>query len=156
MTHEEFMHCAFEEAMNGIRRNLGGPFGAVVVCDGIIIGRGCNMVTSTNDPSAHAEIVAIREACKNQESFHLSNAVLYATCEPCPMCMSAIYWANIKDVYYCSDRVDAEKIGFSDNFIYEELAKPLSKRSIQIKQLNLPDAGKLFDVWSDKPDKTPY
>jgi len=156
MTHEEYMELAFKEAFYGIRNNNGGPFGAIIVLDGIIIGRGCNMVTSTNDPTAHAEIVAIREACKNTESFHLSNAVLYASCEPCPMCLSAIYWADIKTVYYCSDRFDAAKIGFSDKFIYDELLLPISERSIQIKQIYLPFGSELLNEWSEKLDKTLY
>lgn len=156
MTHEEYMQLAFKEAFNGIRNNHGGPFGAIIVSDGKVIGRGCNMVTSTNDPTAHAEIVAIREACKNTDSFHLSDAVLYASCEPCPMCLSAIYWANIKTVYYCSDRFDAAKIGFSDKFIYDELALPVSERNIQIKQIDLPVASELLNEWSGKQDKTFY
>jgi guanine deaminase len=156
MTNEDYMSYAFEEALNGIRNNKGGPFGAVVVSDGIIIGRGCNMVTSTNDPSAHAEIVAIREACKNQNSFHLSNAVIYATCEPCPMCLSAIYWANIEKVYYCLDRVDASNVGFDDKFIYEELARPITERSIKVEQMNLKGAADLFNEWSEMQDKILY
>lgn len=156
MTHEEYMQLAFKEAFNGIRNNHGGPFGAIIVSDGKVIGRGCNMVTSTNDPTAHAEIVAIREACKNTDSFHLSDAVLYASCEPCPMCLSAIYWANIKTVYYCSDRFDVAKIGFSDKFIYDELALPVSERNIQIKQIDLPVASELLNEWSGKQDKTFY
>lgn len=156
MTHEEYMQLAFKEAFNGIRNNHGGPFGAIIVSDGKVIGRGCNMVTSTNDPTAHAEIVAIREACKNTDSFHLSDAVLYASCEPCPMCLSAIYWANIKTVYYCSDRFDVAKIGFSDKFIYDELALPVSERNIQIKQIDLPVASELLNEWSEKQDKTFY
>ncbi len=156
MNHAKYMQIAFEQAFNGVRDNLGGPFGAVVVQNDEIIGKGCNMVASTNDPSAHAEIVAIREACTKVSSFHLDNAVIYATCEPCPMCLSAIYWANIKKIYYCSDRVDAEKIGFSDKFIYDEFSKNIEDRSIKIERMVLPYSVELFDEWVKKTDRVQY
>lgn len=156
MTEEDYMHLAFEEAFSGMRENHGGPFGAVIISDGKIIGKGSNMVTSTNDPTAHAEIVAIREACKNMNSFHIPNAVIYASCEPCPMCLSAIYWANIKTVYFCSDRSDAAKIGFDDKFIYDELNKPINERAIKMQQLDLPISRELFNEWNSKQDKLPY
>jgi guanine deaminase len=111
MTHEDYMLCAFDEAFKGMRSNKGGPFGSVIVSDGIVIGKGHNMVTSTNDPTAHAEIVAIRNACRAVAAFHLPYAVLYTSCEPCPMCLAAIYWANIKAVYYCADRIYSLKLG---------------------------------------------
>lgn len=156
MTHESYMREAFQEAFQGVNANQGGPFGAVIVLNDTIIGRGCNQVTSSNDPTAHAEVVAIREACKALETFHLTGAVLYATCEPCPMCLSAIYWADIKTVYYAADRHDAARIGFNDKFIYDELSKPLTMRYVAMKHLPLPEAVRLFDDWTDKADKTPY
>ncbi len=156
MLHQDYMKCAFEEAFIGMRNNAGGPFGAVIVLDGKIIGKGHNMVTSKNDPTAHAEIVAIRDACNSQHTFHLNNAVLYATCEPCPMCLAAIYWANIHTIYYCYDRNDAANIGFSDKFIYEEFEKPADKRSIEIKQIETQASDNLFEEWKQKQDKQTY
>ncbi len=153
---EDYMKCAFEEAYEGIRNNQGGPFGAIIVANGEIIGKGRNMVTSTNDPTAHAEIVAIRNACKMKNTFHLPDAVIYTSCEPCPMCMAAIYWANIKTVYYCSDRNDAAKIGFNDKFIYDELNLPLDRRNIDVKHIQLSDSADLFTKWAGKQDKTAY
>lgn len=155
-SYENYMNVAFEEAFLSVRNNLGGPFGAVVVMDGKIIGKGGNRVLSQNDPTAHAEITAIREACKNISNFDLSGAVLYATCEPCPMCLSAIYWANIQTVYFTSTRLDAASIGFRDNYIYEELNIPHHKRKIIFKQVSHPKAGKLFTEWSGKQDKILY
>jgi tRNA(Arg) A34 adenosine deaminase TadA len=156
MSHQDYMKCAFEEAFTGMRNNAGGPFGAVIVLNGKIIGKGHNMVISQNDPTAHAEIVAIRDACKSQQTFHLNNAVLYATCEPCPMCLAAIYWANIHTIYYYYDRNDAANIGFSDKFIYEELEKPINKRSIEIKKMDTQAANNLFEEWKRKQDKQTY
>lgn len=156
MKHEDFMKEAFNEAFQGMRNNEGGPFGAVVVLDGKIIGRGNNKVTSTNDPTAHAEVVAIRNACKALEQFHLPDATIYATSEPCPMCLSAIYWANIKTVYYCTDKFQVEKIGFSDKFIYDELALPKEKRTLHIDKINLPEGIDLFYEWMTKGDRTAY
>jgi len=155
-SHKNYMNVAFEEAFQTVRNNLGGPFGAVVVMDGKIIGKGGNRVLSQNDPTAHAEITAIREACKKISNFDLSGADLYATCEPCPMCLSAIYWANIKTVYFASTRKDAESIGFRDNHIYEELNVPHDERKITFRKLSNPKAGELFLEWSGKQDKTPY
>ena len=156
MTHEEYMKEAFKEAYQGMRNNEGGPFGAVVVLDGKIVGRGNNIVTSTNDPTAHAEVVAIRNACKGLQKFHLPEAIIYATSEPCPMCLSAIYWANIKTVYYCTDKYQVEEIGFSDKFIYDELALPKEKRTLSIDKINLPEGIDLFHEWITKGDKTEY
>ncbi len=154
MKHEEYMQLALEEATLGMEHNHGGPFGAIVVQDGKIIGRGHNMVTSTNDPTAHAEVVAIREACKEKGNFHLHDAVLYASCEPCPMCLSAIYWANIKTVYYCNDRVDAARIGFSDKLIYDEINLPIDERSVRL--VNMQIRNYIFDDWLKKLDKVEY
>lgn len=156
MKHEDYVKRAIEEAYKGMRNNHGGPFGAVVVLKDQIIGTGYNSVTSTCDPTAHAEIVAIRNACREISHFHLTDAVMYASCEPCPMCLSAIYWANIRVVYYALDRTDAEKIGFSDKFIYDELTLPLVDRSIAMKQLDLPRAQDLFNEWFAKADRTSY
>lgn len=156
MTHEDYMLCAFDEAFKGMRSNKGGPFGSVIASDGIVIGKGHNMVTSTNDPTAHAEIVAIRNACRAVAAFHLPNAVLYTSCEPCPMCLAAIYWANIKTVYYCADRIDAARIGFDDKFIYDELIISPSKRSMKVEQLYFPISTELFNEWTTKQDKTSY
>ncbi len=156
MTHKEFMIEACNEAIAGMRNNHGGPFGAIIVKNDKIIGRGHNMVTSTNDPTAHAEIVAIRDACKRTEQFHLEDAVIYTSCEPCPMCLAAIYWANIKTVFYSSDRVDAEKIGFDDKFIYDELNLPIEKRSLIMNKLPISLAKIIFDEWMMKQDKKEY
>lgn len=156
MTNEEYMRCALDEAFAGMRNNQGGPFGAVVVRDGVIIGKGSNRVTSTNDPTAHAEIVALRAACKKSGTFHLPGAVLFTSCEPCPMCMAAIYWAGIETVYYCSDRNDAAEIGFNDKFIYDELSVPISERAVKMQQISLQAASDLFHEWKNKQDKTPY
>jgi len=151
-----YLHEAFQEAFHSMRNNIGGPFGAVVVKDGKVIGRGGNRVVSQHDPTAHAEIVAIRDACQNIGNFDLSGAVLYATCEPCPMCFSAIYWANIHTVYYCATRYDAASIGFKDNHIYEQLDIPHDQRSIRFTRIEHPQATTLFHEWTQKSDKTPY
>lgn len=156
MTDKDFLIEACNEAEKGMNSNHGGPFGAVIVVDGKIVGRGHNRVTSKNDPTAHAEVEAIRDACKNLEKFHLEKATIYTNCEPCPMCLSAIYWANIDKIYYASDRNDAEDIGFDDKFIYDELSLPVNKRSIEMKKLNEPLAKKVFDEWKEKNDKTEY
>ncbi|MGA2824121.1 MAG: nucleoside deaminase [Bacteroidales bacterium] len=155
-SHDNYFKIAFEEAFKSLRTNIGGPFGAVVVKDGKIIGKGGNQVISQNDPTAHAEIVAIREACRNISNFDLSGAAIYATCEPCPMCLSAIYWANIKEVYYCSTRFQAETIGFRDNHIYEEINLLPEERTISFHQVTHPEAARLFREWTEKKDKMPY
>ncbi len=155
-THEIYMQEAFREAFQGMESNHGGPFGSVVVLNGAIVGKGHNRVTSNNDPTAHAEIMAIREACSSLGTFQLSGAVLYATCEPCPMCLSAIYWADIKTVYYAADRNDAAHIGFSDKFIYDEIGKPLELRHVGMKRLPMPEGERLFNGWTRKTDKIPY
>ena len=154
--NEKFLTQAIEQAFDCVHKNKGGPFGAVIVQDGKVIGRGCNSVTSANDPTAHAEVMAIRDACRNLQTFHLPDAVIYTSCEPCPMCLSAIYWAGIKTVYYGSDREDADRIGFSDKFIYDELALPSEKRSVAMIQLDVPLAKDLMKAWEEKQDKIPY
>ncbi len=154
--HEEFLNEAFNAAFQSILENAGGPFGAVVVKDGKIIAKGGNQVVSQNDPTAHAEIVAIREACRKLNTFDLTGSVLYATCEPCPMCLSAIYWANIATVYYSSTRLDAAGIGFRDSHIYEELDKDPADRRLEFRQIAHPRAAELLSTWKIKFDKIPY
>ncbi|HNY01745.1 MAG TPA: nucleoside deaminase [Bacteroidales bacterium] len=153
---DNYMDEAFREAFKSVRDNIGGPFGAVVVKDGNIVGKGGNRVSSENDPTAHAEVVAIRDACKNLGTFDLSGAEIYTTCEPCPMCFSAIYWASIDRVFYCSTRHEAESIGFRDNHIYEELDRPIDQRITRFQQVNHPLAARLFSEWREKTDKIPY
>jgi guanine deaminase len=156
MSQQDYLNIAFGEAFFSLRENIGGPFGAVVVKDGKIIGKGGNQVSSQNDPTAHAEIVAIREACRNIGNFDLSGAILFATCEPCPMCLSAIYWASISEVYYCSTRYDAAAIGFRDNHIYEELALLPEKRALTFHQVTHPKSTELFREWIEKTDRIRY
>jgi len=153
---EKYLNKAFKEAITGVRTNQGGPFGAVIVKDGTIVGKGCNRVTSEKDPTAHAEIVAIRNACKSLDTFDLSGAVIYSTCEPCPMCLSAIYWAGIQTVYYSATRHDAEEIGFKDNLIYKEINREPSERNIRFQQIANPVMSSLFEEWKQKIDKIPY
>jgi len=151
-----FMRAAIRISLEKMRHNYGGPFGAVVVRRGKIVGRGWNRVTSTNDPTAHAEIMAIREACQRLKTFQLDDCELYASCEPCPMCLAAIYWARLERVYYGNTRRDAAEIGFDDDYLYREVARPLARRKIPIKQLLRAEARKAFAEWQAKPDKTPY
>jgi len=155
LTHKEYLQLAVDEARSGMDANQGGPFGAIIVINGKVVGTGCNQVTSTNDPTAHAEMVAIRAACKVVNHFQLEGAIIYSNCEPCPMCLSAIYWAGIKTIYYSSDRVDAERIGFDDRFIYDELNTSIEQRNIKMEQILLPEADSLFDEWINK-HKTSY
>ncbi|MDW8304982.1 MAG: nucleoside deaminase [Acidobacteriota bacterium] len=153
---KKFMLRAIELARQGVDSNLGGPFGAVIVKDGRIIGEGCNRVTSTNDPTAHAEIVAIRNACLQLNSFSLEGAAIYTSCEPCPMCLGAIYWARIKKIFYACTRKDAASIGFDDDFIYKEINLFPEKRSIKGVNFMREEAMKVFKMWEEKPDKIPY
>lgn len=138
------------------RENCGGPFGAVVVRKGKIISRGWNRVTSTNDPTAHAEVMAIRAACKKLRTFQLSDCELYTSCEPCPMCLAAIYWAHFSKVLYANTRRDAAKIKFDDDFIYREVARPVARRKIRMEQLLRAEALKAFSEWEAKADKIRY
>jgi guanine deaminase len=153
---EKFMRVAIRLSLQKMRENHGGPFGAVVVCAGKIVGRGWNQVTSSNDPTAHAEITAIRGACKKLETFQLDSCELYTSCEPCPMCLAAIYWARLRKIYYANTRKDAAAIEFDDNFLYNEVALPVSQRKIPMKQLLRQEALKVFAEWKKKPDKIPY
>lgn len=150
------MRRAIELAQNGIDANDGGPFGCVVVKDGEIVGEGNNCVTSTNDPTAHAEVVAIREACKNLNSFQLEDCVIYTSCEPCPMCLGAIYWARPKQFFFACTREDAASVGFDDDFIYEEIALPIEQRRIKTEYLLREEGLKVFENWANKLDKTEY
>ena len=150
------MSEAIALSQNGVRNNEGGPFGCIVVKDDEIVGRGNNKVTSSNDPTAHAEVVAIRDACKNLGTFQLEGCEIYTSCEPCPMCLGAIYWARPKVVYFANSRQDAANIGFDDSMIYEELGIDLDKRKIPIINLGSEDALKIFEEWQNKEDKIEY
>ena len=154
--NEQFMREAVKLSREKMAENCGGPFGAVIVKDGEIIARGYNQVTSKNDPTAHAEIVAIREACQKLNTFDLSGCQLYSSCEPCPMCLSAVYWAHIDAVYYANTKEDASAIGFDDNFIYQELAKPKNQRKLKMKQILRNEAYEVFQAWQEKADKISY
>ena len=151
----KFMLRAIELSIQSAK-SKGGPFGCVIVRDNKIIAEGFNQVTANNDPTAHAEIVAIRKACENQNNFFLKGCDLYATCEPCPMCLSAIYWARIDKVYYANTRSDAQKIDFSDALIYEELNKSIKERKIPMNQIMRDEALKAFELWDKKEDKVKY
>ena len=152
---KNFMTRAIELSLASVRSN-GGPFGCVIVKNNEIIAEGSNKVTIINDPTAHAEIVTIRKACKALNNFNLEGTEMYTSCEPCPMCLSAIYWSHIDKIYYSNTRLDAAKIGFDDNYIYNELSKQLSQRKIPMQQLNQEEAIKVFKEWELKPDKTKY
>ncbi len=152
----QFMQRAIELAKEGIKSNAGGPFGAVVVKDGKIIAEGYNSVTSGNDPTAHAEVVAIRKACKKLKTFQLKDCVIYTSCEPCPMCLGAIYWARPKKVFYACSREDAAAINFDDQFIYNELEKNIDNRKITFVQLMQKEALTVFKNWQTKTDKKEY
>jgi len=152
----KFMIEAIKKAEENILTGKGGPFGAVVVRDGEIIAAVGNRVTSTNDPTAHAEVVAIREACKTLDTFDLSGCEIYASCEPCPMCLGAIMWARIDRLYYAADRVDASRAGFDDELFYTELALPVEKRMLRPAQLLQKEANEVFDKWIEESDKILY
>ncbi len=153
---KKFMSRAIELAKNGVETNAGGPFGCVIAKDGEIIGEGNNRVTSTNDPTAHAEVVAIRNACNKLSSFQLDGCTIYTSCEPCPMCLGAIYWARPERVFYACTRTDAAEIGFDDDFIYEELEKDNGDRKLELTNLMRDEALEIFAQWAEKPDKTEY
>ena len=151
----EFMKRAIELSIESVNKG-GGPFGCVIVKDEKIISEGSNKATSSNDPTAHGEIVAIREACKSINNFSLNGCELYSTCEPCPMCLAAIYWARIDKVYYANTRKDAQKIGFDDSLIYSEFQKNIDKRKIPMIQMLRNEALKAFELWDKKIDKVKY
>lgn len=154
--NEKFMREAIRLSVEKMRAGIGGPFGAVVVKDGEIIARGFNKVTSTNDPTAHAEVVAIREACEKLGTFQLDDCEIYTSCEPCPMCMGAIYWARPNKVYYGNTKADAAKINFDDQFIYDELDLPMNKRKLTMIPLLRDEALEAFKEWEEKSDKINY
>lgn len=158
MTEQDrfFMTRAIELAKMGVEMNLGGPFGCVVVKDGEIVGEGNNRVTTSNDPTAHAEIIAIREACKTLSAFQLDGCTIYTSCEPCPMCLGAIYWARPEKVFFACTREDAAEIGFDDDFIYRELTKNNEERELILSELMRDEALEVFHSWSAKPDKIEY
>ena len=149
------MKRAIELSIESVNKD-GGPFGCVIIKDEKIVSEGSNKVTSTNDPTAHGEIVAIREACKKINNFSLIGCELYSTCEPCPMCLSAIYWARIEKIYYANTRKDAQKIDFDDSLIYSELQKNIDKRKIPMIQIMRNEALKAFELWEKKIDKVKY
>ena len=151
----KFMLRAIELSIKSAN-GIGGPFGCVVVKDNMIVAEGSNKVTFSNDPTAHAEIVAIRDACKKLNTFNLSGCDIYASCEPCPMCLSAIYWSHIANIYYANTRDDAKKINFDDSMIYSEFSKKIEDRRIPIKQMLREEALKAFDIWDKKTDKIEY
>ncbi len=152
---DKFMARAIELSIKSVNKGT-GPFGAVIIKDKKIISEGFNTVTSANDPTSHAEISAIRDACKNLNNFSLTGCDLYTTCEPCPMCLSAIYWARIDNVYYANTRSDAQKIDFDDSLIYEELRKNIKERKIPMHQIMRDEALKAFEMWDKKKDKVKY
>ena len=156
MTPEDHMRRAIEISFEMMQAGRGGPFGAVVVRDGKIIAEGHNQVNTSNDPTAHAEVTAIRLACQSLGRFDLRGCEIYTSCEPCPMCLGAIYWARLDKIYFANNRADAAAIGFDDDFLYREIPLPLAARSIPTLNL-LPEEGHAaFAAWEQKPDKVPY
>ncbi len=156
MNHEEFLQRAINLAYENVEQKEGGPFGAIIVKDGTIIAEGVNQVTANNDPTAHAEMVAIRNACKTLNDFQLSDCVLYSSCEPCPMCFGAIFWARPKSVYFAATAQDATAIDFDDAFIYEQLSKQYQDRAIPFIQLSVEDKIKPFNAWLASIEKMKY
>lgn len=156
MSHENYMREAIKLAEEGMAAGRGGPFGCVIIRSGEIVGRGNNRVTSTNDPTAHAEVTAIRDACAALKTFQLADCELYTSCEPCPMCLSAIYWARIPAIWFANSRQDAADIGFDDDFIYRQIPLPLEKRAIKIRQLLRAEGLATFKGWAGKTDKVKY
>ena len=154
--HETFMRRAIALSRAHMEANDGGPFGAVVAIDGRIVGEGWNQVTSSNDPTAHAEVVAIRDACRRLGRFSLAGAAIYTSCEPCPMCLTAILWARLDHVYYANDRSDAAAIGFDDAEFYRQVALPITARSTPSTRLLAEEAAAVFAAWHAKPDKVRY
>jgi guanine deaminase len=150
------MRRAIALSAEKMRAGLGGPFGAIIARDGKVIAEGHNQVTSGNDPTAHAEVVAIRAACGQLGSFSLQGCEMYSSCEPCPMCLGAIYWARLDRVYYANTRGDAAAIGFDDDHIYREFEKPIDGRAVPFIRLGSEEARQIFQEWLEKPDKIPY
>ncbi len=156
MDTNKFMSEAIRLSKESVTKHHGGPFGCVIVKDGEIIARGFNQVTANNDPTAHAEIVAIREACKKLNSFQLTNCEIYTSCEPCPMCLGAIYWARPQKVFYANTHADAAKINFDDQFIYEEIKLSPANRKLSFTQISHDEAMEAFEMWDKKEDKVKY
>ncbi|WP_428489971.1 nucleoside deaminase [Rhodopila sp.] len=156
MAAANHMRRAIELSLEMMRSGRGGPFGAVVVKNDQIIAEGFNQVTSSNDPTAHAEVVAVRRACQALSTFDLTGCEIYTSCEPCPMCLGAIYWARFSRIYYANDRYDAAKIGFRDDFLYQEIRMPPRQRSIPAKRLLRAEGRAAFEEWDRKSDKIPY
>jgi guanine deaminase len=152
----EFMRQAIALATENVTSGRGGPFGAVVVKDGVAISTGANQVTATNDPTAHAEVTAIRNACKALGSFRLDGCDVYTSCEPCPMCLAALYWSHCRAVFYGNDAQDAAKIGFDDAFLYGEMKKPLGERALPVVNLLPEEAWESFAAWQNSPFKVEY
>jgi guanine deaminase len=156
LTHEDFMRMAIGFSEQNVKESLGGPFGAVVVKDGVVIAASGNRVTTSNDPTAHAEVSAIRLACQELNTFDLKGCIIYTSCEPCPMCLSAIYWARLDQVFYANTKVDAAEIGFDDKFIYEELEKPMHERALPVVQMLRDEALQAFKLWGKSLIKVEY
>jgi tRNA(Arg) A34 adenosine deaminase TadA len=156
MSQSDHMRRAIELSLEMMRSGKGGPFGAVVVKDGKVIAEGFNQVTSANDPTAHAEVVAVRRACQALNTFDLTGCEIYTSCEPCPMCLSAIYWARLSRIYFANDRHDAAKVGFRDDFLYHEIPLPLDQRAIPTSRLLQQEGWAAFEEWDRKPDKIEY
>jgi guanine deaminase len=154
--NEAFMREAIALSIEKMEAGEGGPFGAVVVKDGQIVGRGWNRVTSSNDPTAHAEVMAIRAACEKLGTFDLSGCEIYSSCEPCPMCLSAIYWARLDKLTFAADRTDAADAGFDDEFLYKEVSKPWKNRELPAEQILADKAREAFARWNSKADRTRY
>ena len=154
--HETYLQQALQLARDNVDSGEGGPYGAVIVKDNRVLAASGNKVTSNIDPTAHAEIMAIRVACKRLNDFRLTGCVLYSSCEPCPMCLGAIYWARLDAVYYACNRFDAAAANFDDSFNYDEINRPPQHRRIAMNHVNLPDAQKPFALWNQKIDKIPY
>ena len=156
MTHETFLKLAIKVALEGMRAGAGGPFGAVIVKDDKIIGKGHNTVLKSHDPTAHAEVNAIRNACNTLEDHHLTGAVIYTNFEPCPMCLSALYWANIRKLYYCAGRDVAEKIGFMDSHLYGEVSRLMEDREMVSFKIFLGEMDRLLEEWNDMEGRILY
>ena len=156
MTEKNFFMMRAIELSIESAKSKGGPFGSVIVKDNKIIAEGSNQVTINNDPTAHGEIVAIRSACQKLNTFNLSGCNLYSSCEPCPMCLSAIYWSRIENVFYANTRIDAKRIDFDDSFIYSEINKDLENRKIKMHQIHRDEALEAFKIWQNKEDKIKY
>lgn len=151
-----FMQLAIYLAMENVKNGQGGPFGAVVVKDGKVVGQGANHVTTDNDPTAHAEVIAIRNACKNLNTFQLTDCEIYASCEPCPMCLGAIYWARPKKLFFATTRADAADAGFDDSYIYKQLTLPINLRKLETHDILRESSLSVFHLWKETLEKTDY